>query len=160
VDLPGVLDFKARVLDGAGPACDRTAVPADLRGDWRAALGGAGFDPGIPTAWLAEGLLVYLTEADAAGLFTAIPAVPGSALAFESGGGAFLDRARSVTDFSALWKGGMRDPAGWLSAHGWIPEFHPLEAFARQVGRPISGTTDEGFLTASPSPPAAAPSSP
>jgi O-methyltransferase involved in polyketide biosynthesis len=35
-------------------------VEADLRDDWPAALQAAGFDRWQPTAWLAEGLLMYL----------------------------------------------------------------------------------------------------
>ena len=42
------------------PGCARRTVAADLREDWPAALVEAGFDPKLPTAWSAEGLLVYL----------------------------------------------------------------------------------------------------
>lgn len=35
-------------------------VSADLAGDWLTELRSAGFRPGEPTCWLAEGLLVYL----------------------------------------------------------------------------------------------------
>lgn len=62
VDMPEVLEFKARTLAGLSvePATDHRAVPIDLRDDWPAALCNAGFDPSAPTAWSAEGLLVYL----------------------------------------------------------------------------------------------------
>ena len=40
------------------PRCHE--VPIDLRHDWPAALRDAGFDASLPTAWLAEGLLMYL----------------------------------------------------------------------------------------------------
>lgn len=62
VDMPEVLDFKADTLAGlaAEPTADRRAVAIDLRDDWPAALRDAGFDPTAPTAWSAEGLLVYL----------------------------------------------------------------------------------------------------
>ncbi len=53
VDLPGVLAFKDTVLAArnAVPSCERTTVPADLRGDWTAALAEAGFDRTGPAAW-------------------------------------------------------------------------------------------------------------
>ena len=64
VDQPAVLAFKDEVLGeapgGGRPRCDRRTVAVDLRDDWTGALGGAGFDPSAPTAWLAEGLLPYL----------------------------------------------------------------------------------------------------
>jgi methyltransferase (TIGR00027 family) len=67
VDLPDVLAFKDSVLatQGAVPRCERTTVPADLRADWTAALTEAGFDRTSPAGWLAEGLLIYLSAAEA-----------------------------------------------------------------------------------------------
>ena len=44
----------------------------DLRQDWPAALRAAGFDPAAPTAWLAEGLLMYLPGEAQDRLFTQI----------------------------------------------------------------------------------------
>jgi methyltransferase (TIGR00027 family) len=74
VDLPGVLAFKDTVLAArnAVPRCERTTVPADLRADWTAALAEAGFDRSGPAAWLAEGLLIYLTAAEARRLLTGV----------------------------------------------------------------------------------------
>jgi len=62
IDQPKVLEYKAATLEahGATPSADRHEVAIDLRQDWPAALVAAGFDPKAPTAWLAEGLLMYL----------------------------------------------------------------------------------------------------
>lgn len=62
IDQPRVLDFKAATLTslGAEPTVDLRMVPVDLRHHWPAALRGAGFDPGRPTAWIAEGLVAFL----------------------------------------------------------------------------------------------------
>ncbi|GLE52298.1 putative S-adenosyl-L-methionine-dependent methyltransferase [Mycobacterium montefiorense] len=62
IDQPKVLAYKSTMLteNGVAPAADRRAVPIDLRQDWPAALRAAGFDPAARTAWLAEGLLMYL----------------------------------------------------------------------------------------------------
>ncbi|MEU6311531.1 SAM-dependent methyltransferase [Streptomyces sp. NPDC047014] len=69
----------------ATPRADRRTVPVDLRADWTAALRRSGFDPARPTAWLAEGLFLYLpAEAElriAAALDTL--SAPGSTLAYE-----------------------------------------------------------------------------
>ncbi|EUA06747.1 methyltransferase, TIGR00027 family protein [Mycobacterium xenopi 4042] len=63
VDQPQVVDFKTATLAelGAQPTADRRTVAIDLRNDWPGALQEAGFDPACPTAWIAEGLLGYLT---------------------------------------------------------------------------------------------------
>src|SRR5690606_10582605 len=66
-DLPEVFAFKEPVLAdrGATPLCERTVVPVDLREDWTRTLReDAGFDPHQPTAWLIEGLLMYLDEGE------------------------------------------------------------------------------------------------
>ncbi len=63
IDQPKVLEYKAATLDRARrrqPTATRREVPIDLRFDWPKALREAGFDPSVPTAWLAEGLLMYL----------------------------------------------------------------------------------------------------
>jgi methyltransferase (TIGR00027 family) len=62
VDQPQVIEFKTRTLTGLGaePTTDLRVVGVDLRNDWPAALRAKGFDVATPTAWIAEGLLVYL----------------------------------------------------------------------------------------------------
>ncbi|MET0698128.1 MAG: class I SAM-dependent methyltransferase [Mycobacterium sp.] len=62
IDQPDVLRYKTSTLDdhGVAPTAVLHDVPVDLRDDWPTALTGAGFDPRLPTAWLAEGLLMYL----------------------------------------------------------------------------------------------------
>src|SRR5262249_26472204 len=67
LDQPDVLDYKEAVLRqaGASPRCQRTVIAADLRGGWQERLTGAGFDPARPSAWLLEGLLIYLARDEA-----------------------------------------------------------------------------------------------
>ncbi|BBY17497.1 class I SAM-dependent methyltransferase [Mycolicibacterium litorale] len=62
IDQPAVIEFKTTTLAGIGaePTAQRRAVAIDLREDWPAALRAAGFDVEAPTAWCAEGLLIYL----------------------------------------------------------------------------------------------------
>ena len=62
VDQPKVVEFKSTAMSdlGAAPAADRRTVSIDLRDDWPAALQRSGFDDTQPTAWSAEGLLMYL----------------------------------------------------------------------------------------------------
>jgi methyltransferase (TIGR00027 family) len=87
VDLPNVIDFKTSTLSkqGAAPTAERRTVAVDLRDDWPAALEAAGFDPQAPSAWSAEGLVVYLPPEAQDSLFDNITALsaPGSQLASE-----------------------------------------------------------------------------
>ena len=87
IDQPEVIEFKTRTLAdlGATPSAIRRVVAIDLREDWPKALRDNGFDPSQPTAWIAEGLLIYLPSDAQDKLFDDITALsaPGSALATE-----------------------------------------------------------------------------
>jgi methyltransferase (TIGR00027 family) len=158
VDLPDVLAFKDSVLaaEGAVAHCERTTVPADLRADWTAALATAGHDHARPAAWLAEGLMIYLTAAEAERLLTGITelSAPGSQLSFEHSpmAAALTDQARrmpAMQQYTKLWKGGLGgDAPRWLTSHGWQPKLHELAALAAVYRRPLPGQARGGFLTA------------
>lgn len=87
VDMPDVIEFKTQTLSdlGAEPTAQRRTVAVDLRDDWATALQAAGFDPKAPSAWSAEGLVVYLPDDAQDALFDNITelSAPGSRLAFE-----------------------------------------------------------------------------
>ncbi len=87
LDQPEVIGFKSGTLAqlGAEPAADRRAVAIDLRDDWPKALLDNGFDPTQPTAWIAEGLLIYLPPEAQDLLFDRIDelSAPGSRVATE-----------------------------------------------------------------------------
>jgi methyltransferase (TIGR00027 family) len=130
LDLPEMVAFKERALaeKGARPRVERHVVTADLREDWAAALRDAGFDPAQPTAWLVEGLLVYLEAADAAALLERIGdlSAPGSRLSLVRDGSLRRTRELALRDPSMsaatrLWRGGLRkNHAQWLRRHGWL----------------------------------------
>jgi methyltransferase (TIGR00027 family) len=88
IDQPMVLEYKAAILGkhGAVPTAERREVAIDLRQDWPAALQTAGFDPARPTAWLAEGLLMYLPADAQDRLFEQISelSAPGSRVSAEA----------------------------------------------------------------------------
>ena len=88
IDQPQVLAYKSTTLadNGVTPSADRREVAIDLRHDWPAALRAAGFDPTVPTAWLAEGLLMYLPAEAQDKLFTQIGelSAPGSRVSAET----------------------------------------------------------------------------
>ena len=65
LDQPQVLEFKREVLAGSGdaPKAERREVAVDLRDDWPQALRGQRVRSARPSAWIAEGLLIYLPAA-------------------------------------------------------------------------------------------------
>ncbi|MGW8701944.1 class I SAM-dependent methyltransferase [Streptomyces eurythermus] len=135
VDTAGMLTFKQAVLDrvGAVPTARRRVLAADLRLDWSEALRAAGFDAAAPTAWLAEGLLLYLPAAAERRLVATVDrlSAPGSSLAYEVKPGVEAPRVRASPVYAAarqragidllsLFDGGPRpDTAGDLTARGW-----------------------------------------
>lgn len=154
VDLPAVLEVKDRVLRAvrAEPACDRVVVAADLTTEWLPRLEAEGFDPAVSTAWLAEGLLVYLDAGQAAHVLDAvtIASAAGSALATErtSTAGDRLTAPDTVAATS-LWQGGLGAQLGpWLTEHGWRASVHPLGDVAERYGRPVARPSSSGFVTA------------
>jgi methyltransferase (TIGR00027 family) len=158
LDQPEVLEFKQAVLSGRGarPRVRRRTVPVDLRADWPARLTAAGFDPARPTAWLVEGLLIYLSSDQAARLLTDVGTLsaPGSQVALERGDRApGVIRETSATPLgarlAALWQGGLgQDNAAWLAGHGWAPARHDLADVAAGYGRPAPDDARSGFVTA------------
>jgi methyltransferase (TIGR00027 family) len=136
VDQPEVIKFKTSTLNrlGAVPTAAHKTVAVDLRVDWPTALRGAGFDPAQATAWIAEGLLVYLPPDAQDRLFDNITALsaPGSRLATEhmdiksmpdDWAEKLDERSRRVGSdikLSELFYSGDRNTAGdYLSSHGW-----------------------------------------
>jgi methyltransferase (TIGR00027 family) len=87
LDQPEVIDFKTKTLIdlGAQPKADRRTIAIDLRNDWPKALLDNGFDASQPTAWIAEGLLIYLPPEAQDLLFDRINelSAPGSRVATE-----------------------------------------------------------------------------
>lgn len=171
IDQPAVIDFKTRVLAEAGatPAADRRTVGIDLRDDWPRALREAGFDPSQPTAWIAEGLLIYLPPDAQDRLLDNITSLsaPGSTLATEHMDAKALtgdwakqlsDRGRrygSDIDLSELFYSGPRTSAGdHLRGQGWqitvLPnaEAYAANRFERPNDQLAAMVGDSGYLSA------------
>ena len=87
IDQPQVIEFKTTTLAGVGaePTATRRTVAIDLRAGLADGVEAAGLDTTQPTAWLAEGLLIYLPPEAQDRLFDNITALsaPGSTVATE-----------------------------------------------------------------------------
>jgi methyltransferase (TIGR00027 family) len=128
-------------------------------GDWPAALIKAGLEPAVPAAWLAEGLLIYLSADEAARLLSAVGELSarGSQLVFEfeqraAADTGLLDQARAIpalAQVTRMWKGGLGgDAPDWLTRHGWQPRSHDRAAIAASYSRAVTSPSAGGFLTA------------
>jgi methyltransferase (TIGR00027 family) len=163
IDVPDVIGFKERVLTdmGARPAAQRIIVRADLTKDWYPRLLGAGFDASQPSAWLAEGLLIYLTAEQNEALISTIgeASPPGSKLGVTLGGKGSLDVPGDVTrngegldsvgSVRAMWRSeAPEDPAGWLASHGWKAEVFSARERAAAFGRPLADDAPQSAMRA------------
>jgi methyltransferase (TIGR00027 family) len=140
LDQPQVIDFKTTTLAGIGaePTATRRTIPIDLRQDWPAALTAAGLDTTAPTAWLAEGLLIYLPPDAQDRLFDNITALsaPGSTIATEfvpgivdfdaervrEMSGSFREHGVDVDMASLVYAGERNHVVDYLRATGWDVE--------------------------------------
>jgi methyltransferase (TIGR00027 family) len=155
IDQPAVIDFKSSTLAalGAQPKADLRTVAVDLREDWAAALVDSGFDPLTPTAWSAEGLLIYLPPDAQDRLLDNITALsaPGSRFATEyhpDAGTAIGQRSAEIRrqwggaergfdlDFADLTYGGERTSVvDYLRTRGWHVTARPRPEVFADYGR-------------------------
>jgi methyltransferase (TIGR00027 family) len=140
IDQPRVIEFKTTTLAGIGaePSATRRTIPIDLRAEWPAALQAAGLDTTAPTAWLAEGLLIYLPPEAQDRLFDNITALsaPGSTIATEFVPGiidfdadrvremssSFRDHGIDIDMASLVYTGERNHVVDYLRSKGWDVE--------------------------------------
>ncbi|MFC8043575.1 SAM-dependent methyltransferase [Nocardia sp. NPDC057353] len=144
IDLPETFAFKEPVLSGATPRCRRAVIPADLCGDWAKPLLEQGFRTDLPTAWIDEGTLGYLSEADAhrvVRILTELSA-PGSRFAVNrvAADADSTDRYRQLhdlvaTDESGRASGPKSDIERLLHDLGWDIEFQSWNEAVTALGR-------------------------
>ena len=171
IDQPKVLEYKDQTLraHGATPVAALHQLPIDLRNDWPKALREAGFDDSAPTAWLAEGLLMYLPADAQDRLFENITALsaPGSRISVETVGEHAAERRQRMRDRFDKLAGQFgigqtinvqdlmyedpdrADVAEWLDAHGWSSNSVTSQDEMRRLNRwvQVDTTDDKAFST-------------
>jgi methyltransferase (TIGR00027 family) len=172
LDQPEVIDFKTKTLTGLGaqPTADRRTVAIDLRNDWPKALLDNGFEPGHPTAWIAEGLLIYLPPEAQDLLFDRINelSAPGSWVATEHvpDVSVFSDeRSQRITDRlkkyghdlemkDLIYHGERSHVIDYLTGHGWdvtsqtVREAHAANGFEFPENETIGFFADLSYVSA------------
>ena len=129
IDRAEVFARKEPVLRRLGPPrCARRAVCADLGGEWTTALAAAGFDFTRPTAFLIEGVLLYLNAATVAHVLRMSRGIAsrGSWIGLD-----LMSAATAASPFMAAhvkrlaelgrpsWEFAVDDPEALLAEHGW-----------------------------------------
>ncbi|HPY25028.1 MAG TPA: SAM-dependent methyltransferase [Mycobacterium sp.] len=162
LDQPAVVEFKTATLSALGvhPAATIRTIGVDLRDDWPAALVNSGFDAHAATAWIAEGLLMYLPADAQDRLFDHITALStaGSRVATE-----FVPNMDAFTDPDPDPDGGSRwrrmgfkdDLAGlvypgershvieYLEKLGWSVTASPVQGLFEMYGVEQPATTGD-----------------
>ena len=171
IDQPKVLEYKTATLadNDVKPAATLHHVAMDLRYDWPTALRDSGFDATQPTAWLAEGLLMYLPADAQDRLFELITelSAPGSVIAAETVGvhsderrAQMQERFEKISDELGIEREFdvqelmYNDPdranvAEWLNAHGWRADAVTSQNEMRRLGRyvELADAGDDAFAT-------------
>jgi methyltransferase (TIGR00027 family) len=149
IDRPDVLAFKERVIanHGAAPRCRRSVVAADLEGDWQSPLAERGLNILERVAWLAEGLLIYLSGELVNVTIRRISEAsrPGSRFALEHVSLEHLQGLRDaharegIFTFADRWQSALNvSPSDWLSSYGWDTTVWDTRERASALNRPIS----------------------
>lgn len=171
IDQPKVLEYKAATLadNDVKPRAALHQVAVDLRHDWPKALRDNGFDPSTPTAWLAEGLLMYLPADAQDRLFELITelSAPGSRIAAEAVGvrsderrAEMQERFQTIADELGIEREidvaelmyndpDRADVAEWLRAHGWHASAVTSRDEMRRLGRHVElqNAEDDAFAS-------------
>ena len=159
LDQPQVLEFKREAVaaHGATAKAERREIAIDLRDDWPQALRDSGFQPDQPSAWIAEGLLIYLPASAQEQLFTGIDALAssGSHLAVEEGRPmdhdlfqAKVEETKSADNDRAQWfqliyNEQVAPAAQWFGDRGWTAEDVTLLDYLTSVGRSVESADAE-----------------
>jgi methyltransferase (TIGR00027 family) len=129
LDRPALLAAKAELLTGAElPAgVERRPVAVDLAGEWIGSLAEAGWQAGVPTLWVVEGLLFFLPEDAVRRLLATIceRTGAGSVLLGDVASRVSLQNPLARPFLNALkeddsaWLFGTDEPEQFLSECGW-----------------------------------------
>jgi methyltransferase (TIGR00027 family) len=129
IDRAEIFERKETILARAAarPRRLRIIVQADLASDWPARLLAQGFDPAAPTAWVAEGLFVYLADQSVESLLirTRRISAVGSLLVADLFGSGIMTSPGMSSYVASVTRRGLPPPFwtdrpdGLFRQHGW-----------------------------------------
>lgn len=118
LDQSIVLDYKTSILQAYSPKCERYTIEADLTQPWEHLLLEKGFNVNLPSIWLLEGLLMYLTKPVVDNILSTISTftTPGSKLGLDT---VNLKALEYEGPFKGHFQFGINHPEEYLSNYGW-----------------------------------------
>lgn len=127
LDRKEVIDYKKQKLQGTQPSCQLISLAQDLRESWKDLLLSSGFQQGINTLWLVEGLLMYLEEHHVLELFNRINqlSIAQDILLFDILSRSLLEaphmqnQLKFLESLGAPWKFGVNEPEIFMKKLGW-----------------------------------------
>lgn len=122
VDRPAVMEYKRAILADLLPGCQRHEIAADLNQDWVAPLLQQGYQREVPTIWLLEGVLMYLTAAAVDRLLQTISDLSraGSWLGLDCVSVRSVESGvQSQGRVRRHWRFGTDEPEQLLAKYGW-----------------------------------------
>lgn len=120
LDYPEVLTYKTALLKDVDRGCRHHLIAADLTKPWEERLLATGYRPDAPSAWLIEGLLMYLIEPQVHTLLKSVSdlSTPGSFLGCDL----VNVQALSYEAYKGYFQFGCDTPADLLASYGWQAE--------------------------------------
>ena len=117
LDCPQVIETKKAILAEATPNCQHCLIAADLTQSWSHLLLNQGYQPNLPSAWLVEGLLMYLTEAEGVRLLQTIAPLTaeGSYMGLDLVNVASIE----YEPYKGYFRSGFDFPEKLLAEHNW-----------------------------------------
>ena len=134
LDRAEIIEAKANYFQDISPQLQRIAIAADLTQPWTSLLCDRGYQPEIPTLWILEGLLMYLSTDEVEQLLQDISNLsqPQSAIGFDILSSASLD----YEPYRGHFKSGYDRPLDLLSSYGWQGNLVEPTDLSVRLGRP------------------------
>ncbi len=117
LDHPEVLAYKADRLSAKKTSCNHHLLGADLTQPWAEKLLSAGYSPTVPSVWLIEGLMMYLSEDQAEHLLDVVSSL--SASGSQLGLDLISRKSLEYEAYKGYFQFGTDTPETLLSNHGW-----------------------------------------
>lgn len=124
IDYPEVINYKNEILKDVTATCWRYSIAVDLTdANWVKLLLEQGYDKNIPSVWLLEGLIYYLSEKEAHTLLKTIAELTtiGSWIGLD-----LLNQLCKSSTYDEFYQGyfrsGFDNPEELLTTYGWEAE--------------------------------------
>jgi methyltransferase (TIGR00027 family) len=120
LDQAQVLETKKIILSDVIPTCQHYSLAVDLTQPWSHLLLEQGYQPDLPSVWLLEGLLMYLTESEVRQLLQTVSQLTNA----NSYLGLDLVNVKSIEyePYKGYFRSGFDDPEKLLAEYGWCAE--------------------------------------